>query len=226
LRFHRLDFLLNGFEHGGVVVDDEIEDGVENVVLAPGQRPRAAFASFAHRLVGHRGAVPDRHDISFADEQMRLAEGDAVAVELRGARDDEQRVAILLDLWPLMGVVGILDRKVMQPELPLHAAEHRHVGLAQADPDHVVGLAAPARCVVDGDVGDASAFDIDAGRDHAVFRRYRFWHRGGRRCNIHGFLHRSLCTGLFACSEASTRASGVKWNVPPASRPILGRRAY
>src|SRR5215217_540579 len=88
---------------------------------------------------------------------MRLAEGDAVAVELRGARHDEQRVAILLDLRPLMGVVGILDRKVMQLALPLHAAEHRHVRLAQADPDHGIGLAAPARGLIDGDVADTPA---------------------------------------------------------------------
>ena len=176
LRFHRFDFLLNGFEHGGVVVDDEVEDGVENVILTPGQRPRAAFASFAHRLVGRRGAVPDRHDISFADEQMRLAERDAVALELRGARDDEQRVAILLDLRPLMGMVGIFDRKVMQLELSLHAAQHGEIGFMESDPDHVVGLAAPARGFIDRDVGDTPAFDVDAGCDHAA---------GGGRLGLH-----------------------------------------
>ncbi len=67
-----------------------------------------------------------------------------------------------------MRVVGILDCKVMQLELPLHAAEHRHIRLVQADPDHMVGLAAPARGFIDGDVGDTPAFDVDAGRDHAA----------------------------------------------------------
>ena len=163
LRFHRFDFLLNGFEHGRVVVDDEVEDCVENVILAPGQRPRAAFASFAHRSVGRRGAVPDRHDISFADEQMRLAECDAVAIELCRPRHDEQGVAILLDLRPLMGVVGVLDGEIVQLELLLHAVQHRDVRFMQSDPDHMARPAAPVRGVIDADVGDAPAIDIDAG---------------------------------------------------------------
>ena len=118
-----------------------------------------------------------------------------VAVELRGARHDKQRVAILLDLRSLMGVVGILDRKVMQLELPLHAAQQRHVGLMQADPHHVAGLAAPARGFLDGDVGDAPAIDIHAGRDDS-------FGAGGRGrsnvcgCYVHGFRPSMIAADL------------------------------
>jgi len=99
---------------------------------------------------------------------VRFAECDALAVELRGARHDKQRVAILLDLRSLMGVVGILDRKIMQLELPLHAAQYGEIRFMESDPDHVVGLAAPTRGFIDGDVSDAPAFDVDAGCDHAA----------------------------------------------------------
>jgi len=112
--------------------------------------------------------MADRDDVSLADEQVRLAEGDALVLELRGARHDEQRVAILLDLRPLMRVIRVLDREVVQLELPLQAAQQRHVGFVQADPHHVIRLVAPACGLVDRNIGDASALDIDACRDHAI----------------------------------------------------------
>ncbi|HJW46624.1 MAG TPA: hypothetical protein VJ484_09040 [Lysobacter sp.] len=64
----------------------------------------------------------------------------------------------------------------MQLELPLHAAQHGDIGFMESDPDHVVGLVAPARGFIDGDVGDTPAFDVDAGRDYAV---------GGGRLGFH-----------------------------------------
>ena len=136
-----------------------------------------------------------RDQISFADEQMGFAECDAVAVELRGARHDEQRVAILLDLRPLMGVVGILDREVMQFELPLHAAQQRHIRLMQADPHHVAGLAAPARGFFDGDVGDAPAIDIHTGRDNSLGAGGH-GRSNGCGCYVHGFRPSMIAADL------------------------------
>ena len=72
--------------------------------------------------------MPDADDIAGADEQMRLAEGDAPVDQLRGAGDDEQRVAILLDLRPLVRMLGILDGQVMQVELRLHARQQLRSG--------------------------------------------------------------------------------------------------
>ena len=113
----RLDLLLDRLEHRHVVVDDEVEDGVEDEVLALGQRGRAALPMLAHGGVGGRGAVPDADDVALAEEEMGLAEGDAAVDQLRGARDDEQRVAILLELGALVGVLGVLDGEVVQVEL-------------------------------------------------------------------------------------------------------------
>ena len=64
--------------------------------------------------------MTDRNKISFADKQMGLPKLDAAANELRSASHDEQRVAILVDLWPLVRVVCVRYGKIVQVELPLH----------------------------------------------------------------------------------------------------------
>ena len=117
---------------------------------------------------------------------MGFAERDAVAVELCGARHDKQRVAILFDFRPLMGVVRVLDRQIMQFELPLHAAQKRHIRLVEPNPDHVARLAAPTRGFLNGDAGDAPAVDIDAGRDDPIGANCRV-RASGFGCQIHGF---------------------------------------
>jgi hypothetical protein len=56
----------------------------------------------------------------------------------------------------------------------------------QADPDDVVGLAAPARGFIDRDVSNAPAIDIHTGRDDS----FGAGGRGGSNgcgCYIHGF---------------------------------------
>src|SRR6476646_10343874 len=51
-----------------------------------------------------------------------------------------------------------------------NAAEQCHVRLVQPDPDHMAGLATPARGFLNGDVGDAPAIDIGAGGDDTFGR--------------------------------------------------------
>ena len=112
--------------------------------------------------------MPDADDIALADEEMRLAEGDAAFDQLRGAGDDEQRVAILLDLRPLVRMLGILDRQIVQVELRLHAQQQLAVGLEQADPDDMaLALSAHSPASSIGNVGDAPAGRVDAGGDDA-----------------------------------------------------------
>jgi hypothetical protein len=163
-RRHRLDenlvldllnLVFELFKHGHVVVDDEIEDGVEDEVLALGQRMRTALPMLAHRGIGGRRAVPHADDIALADEEMRFAEGDAAVDQLRGARDDEQRLAILLQLGALVWMLGILDCKVVQVELRLHAQQKFAARLQKPDPDDMALPRRPCAGVLDGNVGDA-----------------------------------------------------------------------
>ena len=108
------------------------------------------------------------YDIALADEEMRLAEGDASLHQLSGARDDEQRVAILLHFRPLVRAAGVLDGQVMQAELVLHALQKIVGRLEQADPDHMARPARPFTSLLDGDIRDPASARIGARRDDAV----------------------------------------------------------
>jgi hypothetical protein len=111
---------------------------------------------------------------------------------LRRPRHDEQGFAILFDFRPLMGIVGIFDGEIVQVELLLHAGQQRQIRLVEPDPDHVTGLAAPARRLIDGNIGNAPAVDVNAGRDNA-FGGDRIGCGGGQRHNIHGFHPEQCC---------------------------------
>ena len=103
-----------------------------------------------------------RDDVAAADEQMGFAERDAALDPLRGARHDEQRVAILLDLRMLVRLAGILDGEIVQAELRLHARQQFGAGLEQADPDHVTRPPRPLAGLIDRDLLDPAAIGIDA----------------------------------------------------------------
>ena len=133
-----------------------------------------------------------RDEIAFADEQMRLAERDPAVDQLRGPRHDEQAFTVLFDFWPLMGGIGILDGEIVEVELFLHAGQKRQIRLVEPDPDHVTGLAAPARRLVDGNIGNTPAVDVDAGGDNA-FGGDRIGCGGRQRHNIHGFNPEQCC---------------------------------
>ena len=111
--------------------------------------------------------MADRQHIALADEEMRLAEGDAAVLHLRGARDDEQTVPILLELGILMRLAGVLDRQRMQIELPLHAREQLERGLVEPDPHDMAGTRGEGAGCVDLDILEPLAAGIDGGGDHA-----------------------------------------------------------
>ena len=98
--------------------------------------------------------MPDADDVAVADEEMRLAEGDAALDQLRGARDDEERVAVLLELRALVGVLGVLDGEVVQVEFALHP-QQQLAARAPAGRSRRRGPPwPPRRRVLDRDVGD------------------------------------------------------------------------
>ena len=117
--------------------------------------------------------MPHADDEAAADEEVGLAEGDAAVDQLRGARDDEQRVAVLLELRPGVRVLGVLDREVVQPELALHPEQQLAARLEQADPDDVAVLAGPAGGALDRDVADPAPVEVDARGDDARARARR-----------------------------------------------------
>src|SRR5471030_2804860 len=92
--FQRIDLALHGLHDRDVFVDDEVEDRIEDVVLAARQAGRAGLVALPHGGIGGRRPVTDRHDVALADEDVGLAEVDLAIDDLRGAGHDEQRIAI------------------------------------------------------------------------------------------------------------------------------------
>ncbi len=75
------------------------------------------------------------------DEDQQLADLDhLVGVDVAGGLDDDQQgVAVELDLRPLMSVDRILDRELVQVELRRDLLELGGVGLEDAEPDEGAG---------------------------------------------------------------------------------------
>jgi hypothetical protein len=67
-----------------VIIADAVENSVHDSALAQTQQIRVTLAALSHFGVGGRCTVPDRDDKTLADDQMRLAVLDTVAVKLSG----------------------------------------------------------------------------------------------------------------------------------------------
>ena len=91
--------------------------------------------------------MPDRDHEVRADEDHHLTgldhlagAGQLVVLDVTsGLEDREQRVAVPLELGPLMGGDGVLDGERMQREFGCDVGEFRLVGLVEPDPDEGVG---------------------------------------------------------------------------------------
>ena len=63
-----------------------------------------------------------RDDIPLAGKDMGLTVLDIAVLKLGRVEDQEQPLAVDLELGPLVGAMGILDGKVVETELPLYLA--------------------------------------------------------------------------------------------------------
>jgi hypothetical protein len=75
---------------------------------------RRSAAPRAHVGEPPRGTVAHGQHVVLAHEDVDLADGQAIGADVHGVQDDEQRVAILLDLRPLVAVAGVLDGQLVQ----------------------------------------------------------------------------------------------------------------
>ena len=131
-----VDVVLDTGDDRRVVVDDAVEDGVDD-------RERAAAEQIGPRLqlladavqVGRLG-VADGDDELRAGEDVHLAELDRLGLVdvAGGSKDEEQRVAVTLELGPLVRLHGVLDRELVQLELARDVGEFLRVRAVEADP--------------------------------------------------------------------------------------------
>ncbi len=202
-----VDVLLQPGDDRGVAVDDAVEDRVQHGLWAKAQELGVVLHPASHDGQVRSLAVPDgQHEVR-ADEDVDLAELDLLDVieVTRGAQDDEQRVAVALQLRTLVGDDRVLDRDLVQPELLADRQELRLCRPEQPDPGHRALLPAQTRS----DLGhrcralDPSAVPVDRRVDDALLDGLG----DGRRTRLHRDLGRGLPTRV---DPGSGRAPGRK----------------
>ena len=113
-----MDVVVEALDHGDVVVDDRVHDPVEHgggtslEEVGPGLHPGTSVLQRA------RFSVPDDDRESLADEDLDLTELDhldRVDVASR-LQHHEQRLAVHLELRPLVCVDRILDGELVEAE--------------------------------------------------------------------------------------------------------------
>lgn len=138
-------------------------------------------------------AVAAGDDVAVAGEDVGFDELQLAFVAHRRIGDDEQGVAEGFQLGPAVLFQGVLDGQFVQVELPLQVGQLLGVGLFQADPHEVPGLACPLAAFVDADVGDLSA--------GAVHRRC---HDSTHGCSLIPVGH-DVQLGLYLAQEQPAR---------------------
>ena len=146
-----VDLDVEALEHLGVVVDDAVGDGVEDRARPDAEEVGVGLEVEPHVVQRAALAVADGDHEARAGEHHHLADLDRLgAVHVpRGLEHEEQRVAEHLELRPLVGVDGVLDRQRVQLEALAHRLDDLGARVVEADPDEAVvarvGLAR-ARC--------------------------------------------------------------------------------
>jgi hypothetical protein len=106
--------------------------------------------------------MPYGHHISTPHEDVGFAEGDAPVDDLGRSCNDEERLAILLQLGMLVRLAGVLDGEGMQIELCLHPGQQVIAWFEQTDPNDVARPFRPFAGLLDRNARDALAAGVDA----------------------------------------------------------------
>ena len=106
--------------------------------------------------------MPYGHHISTPHEDVGFAEGDPLVNDLGRSCNDEERLAILLQLGMLVRLAGVLDGEGMQIELCLHPGQQVIAWFEQTDPNDVARPFRPFAGLLDRNARDALAAGVDA----------------------------------------------------------------
>lgn len=131
-------------DDGDVAVDHGVEDRVEDGLGTEFQQLRGVLHAAAHRRQVRRRTMPDGDHEVGAHEDVQFAEVDLLGrVQIAGrAQDDEECVAVALQLRSLVCLHRVLDGERMQVELGGQGEEFGLRGAGEADPCHAGGLVA------------------------------------------------------------------------------------
>ena len=141
-----VDVVLQAGDHGGVAVDDRVQDRVQHRLGPEAQQVGVALHAAADRgQVGGLAVADGEHEVR-ADEHVDLAELDLLdLVQVAGgAQHHEQGVAVAFQLGSLVGDDGVLDRQLVQAELLGDGQQLRLGRPVEPDPGHRARLVAQA----------------------------------------------------------------------------------
>lgn len=116
MTLRQLDLFLDGIDDRQIVIDNEVEHSVQDIVAAVGQQRRRGLELGAQVVVGAGRTMAHRYNMARAQEDVGLAVGDMVGLEMGGLGHDEQLVAIDIDLGHLPGAQGVLYGQGIQVE--------------------------------------------------------------------------------------------------------------
>ncbi len=170
-----VDVVLQSGHDRRVAVDDGVHDRVENRFGTQSQQVRVVFHAPSHGREIRRLAVPyGQHEVR-ADEDVQFAELHLLGLILVASRPQhhEKRVAVTLQLRPLVRGDRVLHRQLVQPEL-LGGGHHLCLGRpVETDPRHAARLVGQHLIRVrEGRrrIGPL-AVEIDSAVDHALLDR-------------------------------------------------------
>ena len=155
--------VLDRIDDGEIAIDDEIEDGIKNVIGAVSQLAGQGFEPGPDVGVRARRPVADTDEEMGAKEKGGFARMDRIGVEVGGAGDNEQLVAIGFDLRQLVRLQRILDRERVEAEAFRNPFELARRRLVKAKPKEIAIVAIFGNRFVRADVADKLAVMINAG---------------------------------------------------------------
>ena len=112
-------------------------------------------------------SVANADDEGIANEDRGLTIADLPVSEMGWARDDEQLVAIDVELWQLVCEERVLDRQRVQLVVLLELAQLRLARLEQSDPDEFGAIGCTADRLIERDRADPLAIAIETSGDNA-----------------------------------------------------------
>src|SRR5919107_2737027 len=171
LGLYLLDIVFQAVDYGPVVVYDTVHYGVQDRLWSSAQMLGVGLQLLAYPAQVRRLTVAHAHHEVFSHKEVDFAELDPLLlVQVTGRLEhEEERIAVALQLGPLVSVRRILDRQPVQAELPGDGRELLFGRLVEANPcnpapvsDGLIGLLEGYR------LGGTGALPLDGiGRGHS-----------------------------------------------------------
>ena len=227
LRLDVVELGLDGVEQREVAVDHRVHQRIEHEAGAMAQQLAARARSARARPGSAAGCGCAPTARSSAPTKIATSPTVHLAVlDLEQVHHDEDGVAVLLDLRPLVAVARILDGQLVQAELAAASATQLVVGgVAQRHPDEAFGPVHPVADVLDRDVGQLAAVLVGDAVDQ---------HGGGLSCSARASSHaararrrarrRSAAASSQPASASGSDDDGQRARARPRPRPSAQRR--